>query len=184
MYAVIFRAEIDRIDQEYSGMAAKLRALAFSRYGCVDFTSVTEGNQEIAISYWRNQEQIQAWRQDAQHLAAQQLGRSRWYKSYRVQVVKIEQEYDNTQRGVKAVANLKIRVYKDGSNEPTTTVTIPGGVLKIASKLIPKQAAASMQEKGIDLEEIIRLSENPEAHGTLIEVEEHEKNEKVVIALE
>ena len=82
------------------------------------------------------------------------------------------------------MANLKIRVFKSGESAPSTTVTVPGGVLKIASKLIPKQAAATLQEKGIDLAEIIRLSENPDARGTLVEVEEHDKNERVVIALE
>ena len=82
------------------------------------------------------------------------------------------------------MADLKIRVFKSGGADPATTVTIPGGVLKVASKLIPKQAASALQEKGIDLNEIIKLSENPDARGTLVEVEEHEKNEKVVIALE
>lgn len=82
------------------------------------------------------------------------------------------------------MADLKIRVYKNGAADPETTVTIPGGILKIASRLIPKQAAAALQEKGIDIDEIIRLSENPDAHGTLVEVEEHRKNERVVIALE
>jgi hypothetical protein len=36
----------------------------------------------------------------------------------------------------------------------------------------------------IDLEELVRLSQNPEVRGTLVEVEDHQKNEKVVIALE
>jgi hypothetical protein len=82
------------------------------------------------------------------------------------------------------MADLKIRVFKDGETIPATTVTIPGGVLKIASKLIPKQAAAALREKGIDLDEIIRLSTNPDARGTLLEVEDHKANERVVIALE
>ena len=82
------------------------------------------------------------------------------------------------------MADLKIRVYKSGESAPDTTVTIPGGILKIASKLIPRQARESLQEKGIDLEEIIRLSENPDAHGTLVEVEEHKKHERVIISLE
>lgn len=82
------------------------------------------------------------------------------------------------------MANLKIRTYSQGESEPKTTVTIPGGVLKIASNLIPKHAMEELHEKGIDLEEIIKLSENPEAHGTLVEVEDHRKNERVVIALE
>ena len=82
------------------------------------------------------------------------------------------------------MADLKIRVYKGGEAQPEMTVTIPSGVLKVASKLIPKQAAAALQDKGIDLDELIKLSTNPEINGTLVEVEEHKKNEKVVISLE
>ena len=82
------------------------------------------------------------------------------------------------------MADLKIRVFKGGSTEPDTTVTIPGGILKVASALIPKQAAEALSEKGIDLDEIISLSENPDAHGTLVEVEEHSKGEKIIISLE
>jgi hypothetical protein len=80
--------------------------------------------------------------------------------------------------------DLKIRVFKGGGSAPETTVTVPGTVLKIASKLIPRRAAEALQEKGIDLEEIIRLADNPEARGTLVEVEEHRKHERIVIALE
>jgi len=82
------------------------------------------------------------------------------------------------------MADLKIRVFKGRESVPETTVTVPGGVLKIASKLVPKRAREALQERGIDLEEIIRLAENPDARGTLVEIEEHKKNERIVIALE
>ena len=82
------------------------------------------------------------------------------------------------------MADLKIRKFKGSGSAPDTTVTVPGGVLRIASRLIPKQAIETLQKEGIDLEEIIRLSENPEAHGTLVEVEDHRKNKRVVISLE
>ena len=82
------------------------------------------------------------------------------------------------------MADLKIRVFKGGQPQPATTVTIPSGVLKVASKLIPKQAAVALQDAGIDLDELIRLSQNPEVQGTLAEIEEHEKNQKIVISLE
>ena len=82
------------------------------------------------------------------------------------------------------MTDLKIRVFKGDDEKPDTTVTIPGNILKIASTLIPKKLAASLQEEGIDIDEIIRLSENPDAQGTLIEVEEHKKNKRVVIVLE
>jgi len=42
------------------------------------------------------------------------------------------------------IADLKIRVFRSGKTEPETTVTIPGGVLQVASKLIPKQVASSL----------------------------------------
>jgi len=82
------------------------------------------------------------------------------------------------------MADVKIRVFKGDQRDLATTVTIPGGVLRIASKLIPRKAYAALSDQGIELEEIIRLSENPEAHGKLVEVEDHEKNETVVISLE
>jgi hypothetical protein len=82
------------------------------------------------------------------------------------------------------MANLKIRKFKGSELMPETTVTVPGSVLRTASKLIPKQAIEALQKEGIDLEEIIRLSENPEAHGTLVDIEDHRKHERVVISLE
>ena len=82
------------------------------------------------------------------------------------------------------MADLKIRVFKNAEAEPETTVTIPGGILKVARKLIPKQAVAALQDKGIDVDELINLSTNPEVKGTLVEIEEHKKNEKIEISLE
>ncbi|MDF2176737.1 antibiotic biosynthesis monooxygenase [Aliiglaciecola sp. CAU 1673] len=93
MYAVIFRAEVGDQDQEYSDTAAKMRELAISQYGCLEFIAVTEGDQEIAISYWPDEASILAWKQDVQHRQAQQQGQARWYKSYQVQVVKVKREY-------------------------------------------------------------------------------------------
>ena len=82
------------------------------------------------------------------------------------------------------MTDLKIRVYKRGEAEPEATVTIPGGVLKVASKLVPKKTAAALQEKGVDLDELIKLAANPEVRGTIVEIEDHKDNEKVVISLE
>ena len=93
MYAVIFKAEISRLDKSYYETALRMRELAINKYGCTEFVAVTEGNCEIAISYWENQEQIKKWKQDAEHLVAQKLGRSTWYKTYKVEVVEVIREY-------------------------------------------------------------------------------------------
>ena len=95
MYAVIFRATIRHLDSAYSDMASQLRQLALDRYGCLEFTAVTEGEQEIAISYWSDLEQIKRWKQDPLHLQAQQLGKQQWYRDYQVQVVELVKEYSS-----------------------------------------------------------------------------------------
>ena len=93
MYAVIFRARIAELDGEYRRVAARMRELATEKYGCKEFVSVTEGDEEIAISYWEDERQIAAWKEDTEHCRAQELGRSTWYRSYHVQVVEIKREY-------------------------------------------------------------------------------------------
>jgi heme-degrading monooxygenase HmoA len=93
MYAVIFRAKPGIQDDEYGKTVARMRDLAFGKYGCLDFVAVTEGEQEIAISYWENEESIRAWKSDSEHSLAQEVGRSKWYDSYIVQVVEIKREY-------------------------------------------------------------------------------------------
>ena len=93
MYAVIFKAEILELDSEYTEMAEKMRHLAMSQYACTEFTSCAEGEYEISISYWPNLDQIKKWKQNIDHLDAQNKGRSKWYKSYKIEITKIERSY-------------------------------------------------------------------------------------------
>lgn len=93
MYAVIFRATINALDEEYSKLADQLRERALKEFGCIEFHAVSEGDQEVAISYWPSLEHIQAWKKDALHQQAQRLGGSKWYHQYRVEVVEILRNY-------------------------------------------------------------------------------------------
>lgn len=95
MFIVIFRVKIAELDKEYDRMTVRMRALAEQKYGCLGFVSVTEGDAEISISYWKNQEQIKAWKNDAEHIAAQELGKSKWYRWYKVQIAEVVREYEN-----------------------------------------------------------------------------------------
>ncbi|WP_290536642.1 antibiotic biosynthesis monooxygenase [Alcanivorax sp.] len=94
MYAVIFTAIMADQDSRYRQMAGQLRDLAMTDFGCTEFISVTEGEQEIAISYWPDEDAIKDWKQQAEHRVAQQLGKEGWYKHYKVEVVKILRAYD------------------------------------------------------------------------------------------
>lgn len=93
MFVVIFRAQARNLDAEYSAMAAQMRELALTQFGCLDFTAATEGDQEIAVSYWPDEASIRAWKQHADHLLAQRLGRERWYARYSVEVAEVKRHY-------------------------------------------------------------------------------------------
>ena len=99
MFAVIFTAEIARLDAEYSEMAARMRDIAMGEYGCTGFTSCTEGDREIAISYWESEADIARWKRNAEHLVAQGKGQSTWYKSYKVEVVELMRSYRSAMGG-------------------------------------------------------------------------------------
>ena len=93
MFIVIFRAKVRRTDSEYAQVASRMRELALNQFGCLEFTAVTEGQDEIALSYWPSEAHIRAWKSHSEHLLAQQLGRERWYESYIVQVAEITRDY-------------------------------------------------------------------------------------------
>lgn len=86
MYVVIFKATVVTLDDQYTRMAQALKQLAFSEYGCLDFVAVTEGNQEIAISYWQSLQDIREWKNDPLHRAAQALGKDKWYSEFSVEI--------------------------------------------------------------------------------------------------
>jgi len=93
MYVVIFRAKARELDPEYATMAAQLRHRALEQFGCLAFHAVTEGADEIALSYWPDLDSIRTWKADAEHLVAQRLGRQRWYAAYEVQIAQVLREY-------------------------------------------------------------------------------------------
>jgi heme-degrading monooxygenase HmoA len=89
MFVVIFRATTKEVDEEYQHTAERLRDLALTGYGCLDFISVTKGKEEIAISYWESEQQIRDWKNDPQHKLAQARGRDKWYGSYSVDICEV-----------------------------------------------------------------------------------------------
>ncbi len=93
MYVVIFKAELGAPDDEYYQAAEKLRKMALEEFGCLEFTAVSEGKQEIALSYWPDEESIKRWKACSDHVLAQESGRQRWYKSYSVEVAEIGRTY-------------------------------------------------------------------------------------------
>ena len=73
-------------------MAAKIVSLAELQPGYLGIESARE-NVGITVSYWRDLESIRQWKNQAEHLEAQALGKSRWYSAYTTRIALVERDY-------------------------------------------------------------------------------------------
>ncbi len=92
-YAVIFTSLRTEIDEGYSEMSEKMIALAQEQPG---FLGVESARNEIGItiSYWESLEAIKTWKNNLDHLEAQNLGKKKWYKAYKTRIAKVERDYE------------------------------------------------------------------------------------------
>lgn len=92
-YAVIFSSTQTGFTQGYTEMAQQMEALAKQQEG---FIGIESARNEIGItvSYWESLEAIKNWKQNSQHLIAQQKGRQQWYSWYKTRICKVEREYE------------------------------------------------------------------------------------------
>lgn len=91
-YAVIFSSLRTEGDRNYGAMADRMVALAAEQPGYLGVESAREG-LGITVSYWSDLGSIRAWKANAEHLLAQQTGRSTWYADYRVRIARVERDY-------------------------------------------------------------------------------------------
>ena len=91
-YAVIFTSLRTDGDNGYGAMAERMDALAAQQPGYLGVESAREG-LGITVSYWRDLASIRAWKANAEHLVAQQTGRSSWYTDYKTRICKVERDY-------------------------------------------------------------------------------------------
>lgn len=91
-YAVIFTSVRSEGDHGYAETAERMLALAAQQPGFLGVESARQGIG-ITVSYWASLEAVRAWKQHAEHLVAQRLGKDAWYRAYRVRVCRVEREY-------------------------------------------------------------------------------------------
>jgi len=93
-YAVIFTSRRTDGDNGYDAMAAAMLELALKQPGCLGAEHAREpGEIGITVAYFSDEGAISAWKQNAQHLGAQRLGKERWYSHYEIRVAKVERSY-------------------------------------------------------------------------------------------
>ncbi len=91
-YAVIFTSLRTDGDKGYGDMADRMVDLAAQQPGFLGVESAREG-VGITVSYWQDLASIRAWKANAEHLIAQQTGRSDWYAQYKTRIAKVERDY-------------------------------------------------------------------------------------------
>ena len=92
-YAVIFTSVRTDIENGYADTAKRMAELAVEQPG---FLGVESARTDIGItvSYWESLEAIRNWKNNAEHLMAQQSGRDIFYKNYKTRIAKVERDYD------------------------------------------------------------------------------------------
>lgn len=77
----------------YAATAARMEELAGQQPGYLGIESAREDAFGITVSYWSTMAAARAWKLVAEHLAAQELGREVWYRTYRVRIAEVQREY-------------------------------------------------------------------------------------------
>ena|SRR5688572_7753956 len=92
-YCVIFTSRRKAsMEDDYGDASARMLELAKGMPGFLGIDSVRDPQQGIGItvSYWESEAAIKNWREHAEHLVTQRMGRERFYEWYESRVGKIE----------------------------------------------------------------------------------------------
>ena len=102
MIAVIFEVwPIGEKSQEYFDLAAELKPLLEKVDGFISierFESLATKGKYLSLSFWRDEEAIQQWRNLEAHRSAQAKGRSHIFSQYRIRVAPVARDYGMNER--------------------------------------------------------------------------------------
>ena len=102
MIAVIFEAIPNEGQTDaYLDAAAQLRPLLADIDGFISierFQSLTQPGKILSLSFWRDPEAVERWRNLEQHRGVQAAGRARIFADYRLRVAEVLRDYGKNER--------------------------------------------------------------------------------------
>jgi heme-degrading monooxygenase HmoA len=102
MIAVIFEVIPNKgKKEEYFDIAAKLRPELDSIEGFISierFQSFNDPEKVLSLSFWRDEESIQEWRNLEMHRYAQSKGRNEIFKDYHLRIATVVRDYGMFER--------------------------------------------------------------------------------------
>ena len=90
-YASIFISERPLEPPGYAEAMTHVLAEAEAMDGYLGYESLRDGRDGIFISYWRDQDSVDAWAAHADHRKAKARGLGEWYDAFRSVTCKVEQ---------------------------------------------------------------------------------------------
>ena len=87
--------------QDYLDTAAELRSLLEAAKGFISierFESLTETGKILSLSFFEDEEAVDAWRNTVDHRKAQALGRAKYFDNYRLRIASVLRDYGMNDR--------------------------------------------------------------------------------------
>jgi heme-degrading monooxygenase HmoA len=96
MVVIVFRSRLRAgVDEEITEVGQRMYALASAMPGFISYKDfVAADGENVSIVEFESLETLAAWREQAEHRAAQQLGREKFFAEYRIQVCTPVRDYD------------------------------------------------------------------------------------------
>lgn len=102
MIAVIFELEPKNAEKDnYFSIAMDLKPLLKTIDGFISverFQSLVNPEKYLSLSFWRDEEAVQQWRELTNHRQAQQSGRENIFSDYRLRVAQVIRDYGLQER--------------------------------------------------------------------------------------
>ena len=102
MFAVIFEVEPEKESaQEYFDLAAKLRPELEKIDGFISverFSSMYNEGKYLSVSFWRDKNALNQWREHLGHREAQEKGLNDIFRNYRIRVAEVIRDYGKDDR--------------------------------------------------------------------------------------
>ena len=102
MFAVIFEMEPEKERaQEYFDLAAELRPELEKIDGFISverFISMYNEDKYLSVSFWRDENALNQWREHLGHRDAQEKGLNEIFRNYRIRVAEVIRDYGKDDR--------------------------------------------------------------------------------------
>jgi heme-degrading monooxygenase HmoA len=102
MIAVVFEVwPASGRQEDYLAIAARLRSELEKIDGFISverFQSLTDPGKLLSLSFWRDEDAVQRWRNEAHHRESQAAGRAGIFADYRLRIASVVRDYGMTRR--------------------------------------------------------------------------------------